>query len=100
MKVLYIHFAEIDQDTARHEAGIFVRFARKRFGFVFQVCQMNADGGLHSLIQREAFQQGITDFPVGFFCRIVQAFDAFGGFSQISGGIGGFTGYVGICVIQ
>ena len=43
MKVLYIHFAEIDQDTARHEAGIFVRFARKRFGFVFQVCQMNAD---------------------------------------------------------
>ena len=39
MKVLYIHFTEIDQDTARHEAGIFVRFARKRFGFVFQVCQ-------------------------------------------------------------
>ena len=56
MKVLYIHFTEIDQDTARHEAGIFVRFARKRFGFVFQVCQMNADGGLHGFIQREAFQ--------------------------------------------
>lgn len=49
MKVLYIHFTEIDQDTARHEAGIFVRFARKRFGFVFQVCQMNADGGCMAL---------------------------------------------------
>lgn len=95
MQVLYIHLTEIDQNAACHEAGIFVCFARKCFGFVFQVCQMHADGGLHGFIQREAFQQGITDFSIGFFCRIIQAFDAFGGFSQISGGIGGFAGYVG-----
>ena len=61
---------------------------------------MHADGGLHGCIQREAFQQGITDFSIGFFCRIIQAFDAFGGFSQISGGIGGFAGYVGVGILE
>ena len=58
------------------------------------------DGGLHGFIQREAFQQGITDFSIGFFCRIIQAFDTFGGFSQISGGIGGFAGYVGVGILE
>lgn len=100
MQVLYIHLTEIDQNAACHEAGIFVCFARKCFGFVFQVCQMHADGGLHGCIQREAFQQGITDFSIGFFCRIIQAFDAFGGFSQISGGISGFAGYVGVGILE
>ena len=100
MQVLYIHLTEINQNAACHEAGIFVCFARKCFGFVFQVCQMHTDGGLHGFIQREAFQQGITDFSIGFFCRIIQAFDAFGGFSQISGGIGGFAGYVGVGILE
>lgn len=56
MEILYVHLAKIDQNTACHKSGIFVRFARKIFGFVFQVCQMNADGGLHGFIQRQAFQ--------------------------------------------
>lgn len=53
---------------------------REAFRFVFQA-RHERDGGLHGLIQREAFNRN-NRFPVGF-CRIVQAFDAFG-FSQMA----------------